>query len=103
MSEATEFVSKISTLTGKDFLADTITPLEELKERAVSEMKCKMELFVTHLQCLVVRGFEQYEDGKKFLVDRWHRKEGGGGITTVLHDGRLVKKFELDLLNLLKK
>lgn len=103
MSEAAEFASKIPVLSGEDFLADTITPLEELKERAVSEMKCKMELFVTHLQFLVVRGFEQYEDGKKFFVDRWHRKEGGGGITTVLHDGRLVNNFMLELLNVLKK
>lgn len=33
----------------------------------------------------------------KFKVDRWTRKEGGGGITCVLQDGRVFEKAGVNI------
>ena len=35
--------------------------------------------------------------GKKFRVDRWLRKEGGGGITCVLQDGEVLEKAGVNI------
>ena len=82
-----KFNENIPLLTDNDFLSEPISGLTHLKEN-VDRMRCKMELFVTNLQAIIVRKFEEMEGGKKFLIDKWSRKEGGGGITCILNDGR---------------
>lgn len=88
--DATEFEAKIKTLQPSDFMAETIAPLDDLKESATSHMKYKMELFVTHLQAKVLGQLQAYEPTKQFQVDRWQRELGGGGITCILQDGRYL-------------
>ncbi|KAJ8315339.1 LOW QUALITY PROTEIN: hypothetical protein KUTeg_007489 [Tegillarca granosa] len=56
------------------------------------DMGSKMEQLVMTIQHEVCRALEAEEGEKKFLVDRWTRKEGGGGITCVLQDGKVFEK-----------
>lgn len=45
------------------------------------------------LQADFCKALEAQEGGgAKFVVDRWERKEGGGGITCVLQDGHVLEK-----------
>lgn len=39
----------------------------------------------------------QEEGGAKFIVDRWERQEGGGGITCVLQDGEVFEKAGVNI------
>lgn len=44
------------------------------------------------------RALESEEDeDTKFKVDRWLRKEGGGGITCVMQDGRVFEKAGVNI------
>jgi len=54
-------------------------------------MRLRMEKFIKEQQKEIVKVLEQI-DGKKFRVDEWQRKEGGGGITCVLQDGNVFEK-----------
>jgi coproporphyrinogen III oxidase len=31
-------------------------------------------------------------DGGKFLIDKWERAEGGGGVTTIIQDSTVLEK-----------
>ena len=62
--------------------------LEQLQESAEKCMKNRMELFVMHIQSIVCENLEKFEE-KRFAVDKWERKEGGGGLTCILQDGKL--------------
>lgn len=69
------------------FMAAPITEIDKLNKNP-NDMKTKMELLVMKTQadfCKVLESLE-HED-HKFKVDRWQRKEGGGGVTCVLQDG----------------
>jgi coproporphyrinogen III oxidase len=50
-----------------------------------------MEKFIKEQQREIVRALEAV-DGTPFRVDEWARKEGGGGITCVLQDGKVFEK-----------
>jgi coproporphyrinogen III oxidase len=50
-----------------------------------------MEKFIKAQQKVIVRELEKI-DGKRFRIDEWDRKEGGGGITCVLQDGNVFEK-----------
>jgi coproporphyrinogen III oxidase len=50
-----------------------------------------MEKFVKEQQQEIVRALQEL-DGTEFRVDEWRRKEGGGGITCVLQDGKVFEK-----------
>lgn len=91
------FSENIPKLTSNDFITETITPLDELKSNAESQMKCKAELFVTNLQARIVRNLEALEINKKFQIDRWNRQQGGGGITCVLQDGDVFEKAGVNI------
>ncbi|KLU91977.1 coproporphyrinogen III oxidase [Magnaporthiopsis poae ATCC 64411] len=56
-----------------------------------SPMRLRMEEFIKEQQRVIVQGLEEV-DGTKFRVDEWQRKEGGGGITCVLQDGKVFEK-----------
>ena len=68
---------------------------QQLKsEQGISElspMRLRMEKFVKEQQKEIVRALEEV-DGTKFRVDEWQRKEGGGGVTCVLQDGKVFEK-----------
>lgn len=94
---AEEFISKIPTIEEADLLAAPITSLETLKSKACEKMKYKMELYVTYLQTTFVNKLSEYETEKKFVVDRWNREKGGGGITCVLQEGNVFEKAGVNM------
>ena len=63
------------------------------------EMRLKMEKVCMDLQHSFCRELEKFEgqDGKRFKVDRWIRKEGGGGITCILQDGKVFEKAGVNI------
>ncbi|XP_018305451.1 oxygen-dependent coproporphyrinogen-III oxidase [Mycetomoellerius zeteki] len=75
----------------KTFMAEPITAVEQLQKNS-NDMKTKMELLVMKTQADFCRVLEKLENGSSFKVDRWTRKEGGGGITCVLQDGQVFEK-----------
>ncbi|XP_022089912.1 oxygen-dependent coproporphyrinogen-III oxidase-like [Acanthaster planci] len=72
------------------FMAETITPASTL-ERSTA-MKSRMELFIMKIQADLCRTLEEIEGEKKFLVDRWERQAGGGGVTCLMEDGRVFER-----------
>lgn len=79
------------------YLTEPITDVKHLMNTE-HDMKTKMELFIMKIQADFVRALEAEENfGKKFLVDRWLRKEGGGGITCVLQDGDIFEKAGVNI------
>jgi coproporphyrinogen III oxidase len=50
-----------------------------------------MEKFITELQNKICRDLEKI-DSKNFIEDKWHRVEGGGGITKVISGGTIFEK-----------
>lgn len=80
-----------SELDVKKFMAQPITDVKELKRE--DSMRKKMELLVMKTQADFCKALESLEDpDHRFKVDRWTRKEGGGGITCVLQDGVVFEK-----------
>lgn len=81
----------------KSYMAEPITPVEQL-EKNKDDMKTQMELLIMRIQAEFCRALEAEEDQEaKFQVDRWLRKEGGGGITCVLQDGRVFEKAGVNI------
>nr|CAI5845367.1 unnamed protein product [Callosobruchus analis] len=81
----------------KEFMAEPITPWDKLRKNPDS-MKSKMELMIMKVQKDFCTALEKEEDtGVKFLVDRWERKEGGGGITCVLQEGKVFEKAGVNI------
>lgn len=79
------------------YLTEPITNVDHLLNNE-NDMKSKMELFVMKIQADFVRSLEAEENfGKKFHIDRWLRKEGGGGITCVLQDGDVFEKAGVNI------
>ncbi|XP_022440053.1 oxygen-dependent coproporphyrinogen-III oxidase, mitochondrial [Delphinapterus leucas] len=73
------------------FMASPVTDLHELRRRP-GDMKTKMELLILETQAQVCQALAQVDGGARFSVDRWERKEGGGGISCVLQDGHVFEK-----------
>ncbi|XP_037875048.1 coproporphirynogen oxidase isoform X1 [Bombyx mori] len=103
----------------KNYMANPITPVEQLEQNK-DDMKTQMELLIMRIQAEFCRALEKEEDKAwedeksvedydfdndvymtwpeaKFTVDRWTRKEGGGGITCVLQDGRVFEKAGVNI------
>lgn len=75
-------------------MAPPITSLEKL-ENNPDDMKTKVELMIMKVQNEVCKALEN-EDIIKFKIDRWERKEGGGGISCVLQNGKvIIFKFQV--------
>ncbi|XP_054002415.1 oxygen-dependent coproporphyrinogen-III oxidase [Hylaeus anthracinus] len=75
----------------KKFMAEPITNVKELQKN--DNMRKKVELLVMKTQADFCRALESLEDPNyHFKIDRWTRKEGGGGITCVLQDGNVFEK-----------
>ncbi|XP_046977986.1 oxygen-dependent coproporphyrinogen-III oxidase isoform X2 [Vanessa cardui] len=81
----------------KNYMAEPITPVHQLQKNQ-DDMKTQMELLIMRIQAEFCRALEKEEDEEaKFKVDRWTRKEGGGGITCVLQDGRVFEKAGVNI------
>ncbi|XP_022124609.2 oxygen-dependent coproporphyrinogen-III oxidase isoform X1 [Pieris rapae] len=103
----------------KNYMADPITPISHL-EKTQDDMKTQMELLIMRIQSEFCKALEKEEDEAwcdekrdedldydsdmfvpypeaKFQVDRWTRREGGGGITCVLQDGRVFEKAGVNI------
>lgn len=79
------------------FMAEPITSLKQLADNE-NDMRTKMELMIMKVQADFCRSLENEENfGQKFKVDRWQRKEGGGGITCVLQDGDVFEKAGVNI------
>ncbi|XP_066586023.1 oxygen-dependent coproporphyrinogen-III oxidase [Prorops nasuta] len=80
-----------------NFMATPITDISLLKKNK-DNMRTKMEMLIMRTQsdfCKALEALEQ--DDVKFKVDRWVRKEGGGGITCVLQDGQVFEKAGVNI------
>ncbi|CAH0683392.1 unnamed protein product [Spodoptera exigua] len=81
----------------KNYMAEPITPIEQLEQNS-DDMKTQMELLIMRIQAEFCKALEKEEDEEaKFKVDRWLRKEGGGGISCVLQDGRVFEKAGVNI------
>ncbi|XP_014259438.1 oxygen-dependent coproporphyrinogen-III oxidase isoform X2 [Cimex lectularius] len=79
------------------FMAEPITSVETLNATK-NDMRTKMELLIMQIQNDLCKALEAEEDPDyKFIVDRWTRKEGGGGITCVLQDGHVLEKAGVNI------
>ncbi|XP_052711620.1 oxygen-dependent coproporphyrinogen-III oxidase-like [Crassostrea angulata] len=78
------------------WMSEPITERSLLEERS-SEMKYKMEAMIMRIQAEVCRRLEEVDGDQKFFVDRWTRKEGGGGITCVMKDGLVFEKAGVNI------
>eukprot|EP00112_Aurelia_sp_Birch-Aquarium-sp1_P012160 Seg2555.4 transcript_id=Seg2555.4/GoldUCD/mRNA.D3Y31 product="Oxygen-dependent coproporphyrinogen-III oxidase" protein_id=Seg2555.4/GoldUCD/D3Y31 len=82
----------------KDFLmAEPLTDFDGLKSSMDGSMKSRMILTVMYVQARVCKRLAMIEDSKDFLVDRWVRKEGGGGITCIIQDGKHFEKAGVNI------
>lgn len=80
-----------------NFMAEPITDLKTLSDNE-NDMRTRMELMIMKIQADFCRSLESEEYfGQKFKVDRWMRKEGGGGITCVLQDGDVFEKAGVNI------
>lgn len=61
-----------------------------------SPMRLRMEQFIQQKQDEIVRALEAI-DGKSFVVDKWERPNGGGGISCVLQDGNVFEKAGVNI------
>lgn len=78
-------------------MAEPITDLKTLSDNE-NDMRTRMELMIMKIQADFCRSLESEEYfGQKFKVDRWMRKEGGGGITCVLQDGDVFEKAGVNI------
>ena len=60
------------------------------------EMRLKMERLCMEIQYQLCKRLEEFGDNK-FQVDRWTRKEGGGGISCVLQGGKTFEKAGVNI------
>ncbi|XP_069744858.1 oxygen-dependent coproporphyrinogen-III oxidase, mitochondrial [Narcine bancroftii] len=73
------------------FMSDPVTDLDRLVESR-GDVKTEMELLLMQVQADVCRALAAVDGGQAFVVDRWQREEGGGGISCVLQDGKVFEK-----------
>jgi coproporphyrinogen III oxidase len=73
------------------FMAPTITDTKTL-ENNMDNTRTKMELMILQIQSDVCKKLEELDGSKKFLVEKWERQEGGGGVTCVMGEGEVFEK-----------
>lgn len=72
------------------FMSPPVTDVGVLQQRK-GEMATRMEMLIMETQADFCRALQEV-DGGSFKVDRWERKEGGGGISCVMQDGKVFEK-----------
>lgn len=79
------------------FMAEPVTDLEILNNN-IDDMKTQVELFILKIQAEFCQALKNEETGNiDFVVDRWKRNEGGGGITCVLQNGKVFEKAGVNI------
>ncbi|XP_061635439.1 oxygen-dependent coproporphyrinogen-III oxidase, mitochondrial [Phyllopteryx taeniolatus] len=74
----------------RGFMSPPVTDVAVLQDRK-GEMCTRMEMLIMETQAAFCKALEEV-DGGTFKVDRWERKEGGGGISCVMQDGKVFEK-----------
>ena len=74
------------TRSDNSFMTDPVTTLDQLQS-SPGDMRTKMELMIMHMQRKICDELSCIEN-TPFVVDRWEREGGGGGITCVIQDGK---------------
>ncbi|XP_073332135.1 oxygen-dependent coproporphyrinogen-III oxidase, mitochondrial [Pagrus major] len=74
----------------RGFMSPPVTDIAVL-QKTKGEMRTRMEMLIMETQAEFCRALEEV-DGGTFKVDRWKRKEGGGGISCVMQDGKVFEK-----------
>uniref|UniRef100_A0AAX7UUF9 coproporphyrinogen oxidase n=1 Tax=Astatotilapia calliptera TaxID=8154 RepID=A0AAX7UUF9_ASTCA len=74
----------------RGFMSPPVTDISVLQGNK-DEMRTKMEMLIMETQADFCKALEKV-DGGTFRVDRWKRKEGGGGISCVMQDGKVFEK-----------
>ncbi|XP_008290259.1 oxygen-dependent coproporphyrinogen-III oxidase, mitochondrial [Stegastes partitus] len=74
----------------RGFMSPPVTDISVL-QGSKAEMRTRMELLIMETQAEFCRALQEV-DGGTFKVDRWDRKEGGGGISCVMQDGKVFEK-----------
>uniref|UniRef100_UPI003AAA4FF9 oxygen-dependent coproporphyrinogen-III oxidase, mitochondrial n=1 Tax=Centroberyx gerrardi TaxID=166262 RepID=UPI003AAA4FF9 len=74
----------------RGFMSPPVTDVEVLQQRK-GEMCTRMEMLIMETQAEFCKALQKV-DGGTFKVDRWERKEGGGGISCVMQDGKVFEK-----------
>lgn len=93
MSAAT--VTRSSTDYSK-FMAAPVTSVETLESNQ-NDIKTKMELLILRIQAEICKDLEDVDGEEKFLVEKWDRAEGGGGITCVMQDSNVWEKAGVNI------
>ena len=55
-------------------------------------MKTKFYSHIVQLQKSICDEFEKIDGKAKFFEDKWTRDGGGGGITKIIEDGKVIEK-----------
>ncbi|XP_051509688.1 oxygen-dependent coproporphyrinogen-III oxidase, mitochondrial-like [Myxocyprinus asiaticus] len=74
----------------KSFMSPPVTDIKVLEQRK-DAMSTRMEMLIMETQAAFCKALEEVDEGT-FRVDRWSRKEGGGGISCVMQDGKVFEK-----------
>uniref|UniRef100_A0A3Q1GTR2 Oxygen-dependent coproporphyrinogen-III oxidase, mitochondrial n=1 Tax=Acanthochromis polyacanthus TaxID=80966 RepID=A0A3Q1GTR2_9TELE len=74
----------------RGFMSPPVTDIAVL-QGSKAEMRTRMEMLIMETQAEFCRALQEV-DGGTFKVDRWDRKEGGGGISCVMQDGKVFEK-----------
>ncbi|MBN3303551.1 oxygen-dependent coproporphyrinogen-III oxidase, mitochondrial [Amia ocellicauda] len=74
----------------KSFMSAPVTDVRVLQKNKEA-MSTKMELLIMETQAEFCRALAEV-DGGTFQVDRWDRKEGGGGVSCVMQDSKVFEK-----------
>ncbi len=98
------FLSKERNPEDDDWMAEPLSGYTAM-DGEVTEMRFKMEKMCLNLQYRFCKELGKYEEEEvsngeaatKFIVDRWTRKEGGGGISCVLQDGKVFEKAGVNI------
>lgn len=74
----------------KSFMSPPVSDVNVMQGRK-DEMRTRMEMLIMETQAEFCKALQEV-DGGKFKIDRWQRKEGGGGISCVMQDGKVFEK-----------
>lgn len=77
-------------------LDGTISDEKEIHDNK-DKMRYKMEAYITNLQGKIIKKLQELEPESKFIVDKWSRKEGGGGITCITQDGKTFERAAVNV------
>ena len=79
----------------ENYVAEPISGYKALQDPV--EMRLRMEKMIMSLQYDLCKQLAVFEPDKEFRADRWERKEGGGGISCVLQDGKTFEKAGVNI------